>query len=400
MRLLLKSIAVSTIAIAQIQLSSHASAGVLKSLDDELTSLVGKTDPYMVTVKGEGQLRNLIATGIIYNKNGYVITSAQVYDTESHQVMFKNGESLPAEKIGVDNQTGLAVLKIDKGDLKTPSWGKSVDLKQGAWIMVVGNSYGTPSTVNFGVFEGKTDEGYLKLGVGVSPGGSGGAVLNTNGDVVGILIAREAESQAAVESYLKNLYRASSAYEYYDRKDSEERAIAIPSDLAADVVDQIIKDGKVRRGFLGISQKNLTPDELKDLQIDRGVMVVDVVEGSPAEKAGLEKGNVIVEVDGKPISGTSELYGVIRSRKPGDEITITYVSDGKSLKTQAKLEEARDDMLFGGWKLKELYPKLNVGKVFDMTGKSDLEQKVLHLDKEVARLQKELDELRGDLEKK
>lgn len=397
MRYSIRNFAVSILTISLVQFSGMANAGVLKSLDDELTSLGQKTDPYMVTVKGEGQWKNLIATGMVYDKGGHIITSAQVYDTDGHQVTFKNGESYPAEKIGVDNQTGLAVLKINKDNLKTPSKGKSDDLKPGSWIMVVGNSYGTPSTVNFGVFEGKTEEGYLKLGVGVSPGGSGGAVLNTSGDIVGILIARETDSKAAVGSYLKNLYKAPGSFGFYDTRDAEDKAIAIPVELVYNVVDQLIKDGRVHRGFLGISQKNLTADESKELQADHGIMVVDVVEGSPAQMAGLEKGNIIAEVDGKPIGGTYDLYSIIRSHKPGDEITITYVSEGKTSETRAILEEAKDDVPFWGWQLKELYPKLSVGKIIDLPGKSDMERKISRLEGEMERLQKELDELREKL---
>ena len=201
---------ISAIAMAlSIPFTGTADGGILKSLDDELTALVEKNEPYLVTVKGESNWRNLIATGIIFDKAGYVITSSHAYDVGKHSVTFNNGDSYPAEKIGVDHQSGLAVLKILGDGFKKPSWGKSEKLKSGAWIMVLGNSYGTPATVNFGVYEGRSDENFLKLAVGVSPGGSGGAVLNTDGEIVGVLIARETESDmSSVNDYRKGLYLA------------------------------------------------------------------------------------------------------------------------------------------------------------------------------------------------
>lgn len=392
-------IAAFSITIVLSGLLGITRAGVLKSLDNELTSLVEKTEPYLVTVKGEGGWKNLIGTGIIYNSEGYVITSSEVYNADKHQVTFKKGISYPAEKIGVDRQTGLAVLKITADNLRSPLWGESKDLKSGAWIMVVGNSYGTPATVNFGIYDGRTDEGLLKLGVGVSPGASGGAVLNTDGKVVGILIAREAESIAGLSEYIRSVNQAPRNFKLSELMgNARDKAIAAPIETAIDIARQVIEDGRVRRGFLGISQKSLTSEELKELKVGQGVMVVDIVAGSPAETAGLKDGDIITRVDDRPITGSSCLFSLIRSHKPADEITVVYMREGKLSETTAVLGEADGDMMTGGLRLKDFLPGLSAGKMLELPEKSDLKEQMTRLENELSRLREEFDKLRDKIE--
>jgi len=383
-----------TIIIAGLGNGGTAYAGVLKSLDNELTSLVEKTEPYLVTVRGEGQWRNLVATGIIFNKDGYVLTSSAIYDTDGFHVIFKNGQSVPAEKIGVDPQTGLALLKIEPGDLQTPSWGDSRDLKSGSWVMVVGNSYGTPSTVNFGTFEDRSMEDFLKLRVSVSPGTSGGAVLNTDGKVVGILIARES-SDSSPDDYTSGPYAPSLAAGLSGiRQNTQDMAIAVPIESAIDVAEQIIKNGRVKRGFLGISQRNLSPADASQDIANQGVEVIDVVDGSPADSAGLTGGDVIVEISNESVKGSKDLFTSIRSRKPGDRIEIVYRRDGETYETSAVLTEADNETIFGNWHLPGMIKGLNVGRQLELMAKNDLERQMDRIESEISRLGEELTKLR------
>lgn len=397
MKLLLKFFALSVI-VMNIQLAGYAKGGILESLDDELTSLVDKTDPYLVTVKGEGQWKNLVATGIVFNKAGYVITTSHVYDAKNHEVMFNDGVSYPAEKVGVDHQTGLAVLKIESDSLGVPALGNSAELEMGSWILVVGNSYGTPATVNFGIFEGKTEEDFLELGVSAPPGSSGGAVLDTGGNVVGILVARESSSLAEAGDIARNLYSAARNLRIFNLMgDSESKAVAVPIEVASDIATQLIENGKVERGFLGISQRNLSADELERNDIDHGVVVTDVVGDSPAEKAGIEKKDIITAVDGKSINRTSELFTLIRSHKPGDEVSITYLRDGETLSAKVVLAGAKDNMALGGWEFRESQPGMNVGKLLDTSKSTDLEKELARLDRKLSELKRQLDSLRHEL---
>lgn len=380
--------------IISITIGGTAYGGVLKSLDDELTSLVEETEPYLVTVKGRGPWRNLIATGIVYDKMGHVITSSHVYNADEFEVTFKDGAAFSAEKIGIDHQTGLAVLKIESDDLKPPKWVSSPELRDGAWIMVVGNSYGIPATVNIGTFSERTDEGFLQLNVDVRPGASGGAVLNTDGKIAGILIAREADSRFLIKGLARDeflrSYSGNSRFLDLMRK-SEDKAIAIPIDMVADVADQLIEAGEVRRGFLGISQKNLSPSERAEYDLEGGVLVIDVVEESPAEEAGLKEGDIITAVEEELIHSTSDLFSLIRSHKPGDRVTIAYYREGDEKTTEATLETADDVDLFGKWKVREISPKLNVNNRLLLPDMTDLKE-------EMSRLNQELDHLRDDLE--
>ena len=396
---LVKIITLSLAAIS-FQLTGTADGGILKSLDNELTSLVAKTEPYLVTVKGESDWRSLIATGIVFDKSGYVLTSSYAYDSDKHEVTFKDGITYPAEKIGVDHQTGLAVLKIIGDDFKQPSWGKSDDLKSGAWIMVVGNSYGTPATVNFGVYEGKTDENFLKLGVGVSPGVSGGAVLNTDGEIIGVLIARQEDTAgSAVTDYSKNLYQAARNLKFFNLAgDLNGTAIALSIEQALDVAGELIEYGRVRRGFLGISQRNLSSMERKEFGVENGVMVVEVVDDSPADSAGLEKGDVITTVNRQVIESISDLYTIVRTHKPGDKIEIAYSRGGENYSIEATLDSTQNEVLFGGWELKASQPKLKVGKPFQLPEKLDLEQYVTRLERQLKMLSEELNKLRRQIE--
>jgi serine protease Do len=397
-----KSLRVFTflLTISMIVTSESGSAGVLKSLDEELSSLVAKTEPYLVTVKGQGPWKNLIATGIVYDEEGYIVTSSHVYDADRFEVTFKNGASYPADKTGVDPQTGLAVLKIDADGLESPAWGKTATLKEGAWILVVSNSYGIPATVDFGVFAGRTVEGFLELGVDVSPGSSGGAVLDTDGRIAGVLVAVEADPEDLAYDSVRNdlllpRHRETRFASLFRNSDS--RAIAVPAGMVVSVADQLIEFGEVRRGFLGISQKNLLDSQRAEYGLDSGVLVVEVVENSPAERAGLKEGDVILAVGEDSIHNTGELFNLIRSHKPGDKVILSYYRDGERRQTEATLEEAQGSFLLGAREIRNLLPKIKVNNKLPLTDMSRMQEEISRLEMEIGKIKKDIDELRKEL---
>ncbi len=368
-----------------------ARGGILKSLDGELSSIIGRVEPFLVTVKGEGDWRNLIATGIVYSEDGYVITSSHVYGADKFQIIFTDGRSYSAVKIGVDNDTGLAVLKISgQFDFRGPRWSKSTDLKNGSWIMVVGNSYNDPVRVNFGNFMGNTNDGFLRLGIDVNPGSSGGAVLNTDGDVIGILVARESASGLPMDNsrQIKEITDGFMSNGFFK---SGEKALAVPVEIIPDIVDQLIKTGKVNRGFLGISQKNLTKDELEKYGIESGIKVISVVDDSPAQAAGLREEDIIISVHGEIIRDTAVLYARVRSHKPGDRIKIRYLRDGEYREGEAVLANSTDEFLIGGLKIPRSLRQLELSRVPDLSEIDKLKAEVAVLKKELARLGKEME---------
>lgn len=376
---------------------SSAYADLKGTLDKELSSLIKSTEPYLVTVRGDGNRRNLIATGIVYNNEGYVITSSPAYFADHFKVTFANGESYEAEPVGVDHETGLAVLKI-KGNrqFESPAWGTASSLKEGDWVLFVGNSYDNPSSINIGTFSGIDDDGLLELGLNVKPGSSGGAVLNTDGKVIGILIAIEFNRNPILAGWQKGLYLDDLALKGRWGH-SDEKALAVPIGQATDIVEQLIKHGEIKRGFLGISQKNLTESEKEENGTDGGVLIVDVVDDSPADRAGLREKDIITEIDGTKIEKTSDLFQKIRSHKPGDEVSIAYLRDGKHGKADVELGESDNDYFLGSLDSDAIFPKLKVGNKLSIPDKEDLKKQFENLQDEFKKLRKDLDELKDDL---
>ena len=387
---------ISVILATFVLSGSSVNAGLLGSLDKELTSLIEKTEPYMVTVKGDGIWRNLIATGIVYNKEGYVITSSPAYAAADFEVTFANGETYEAEPVGVDHETGLAVIKIKgKRQFEVPGWGSISTLNKGDWVLFVGNSYDKPSSVNIGAYGGKDDDGLLELNLNVNPGSSGGAVLNTDGEVIGILVALEFSPAPAkflpYELYIGNHYLFKGAGR------SRETALAIPIEQAKDIVEQLIEHGQIKRGFLGINQKNITDEEKEENGIAGGIIITGVVDDSPAEGAGLREDDIITEIDGKPIEGTSELYRKIRSHEPGDEITVTYIRRGEKRKVEVELGESQHDYFLGSLDSDKILPKLKVNNKLLLQDSENLKDELERLKDEFEKLRIELDELKKDL---
>ncbi len=377
---------------------SAVNAGLLGSLDKELTSLIENTEPYLVTVKGDGIWRNLIATGIVYNKEGYVITSSPAYMATDFEITFASGETYDAEPVGVDHETGLALLKIKgKREFKAPVWGTPSKLNKGAWVLFVGNSYDNPSSVNIGTYSGKDAEGFLELNLNVNPGSSGGAVLNTDGEIIGILIA--VEFAPGPTKFLQHDMKVGDYYLFKDRGRSRETALALPIDQAKDIVEELIDQGEIKRGFLGINQKNLTDDQKQENNIDGGIMVTDVVDDSPADDADLREDDIIIKIDGKEIAGTGDLYSTVRSHKPGDKVSITYIRAGKTGTVDVELGESKRDYFLGSLDSDKILPKLKINNKLDLPHIENLEEELQSLKDELEKLRYQLDGLKDDLKK-
>jgi len=376
---------------------SSVNAGLKESLNKELTSLIEKTEPYLVTVKGDGIWRNLIAAGIVYNEEGYVITSSPAYPAADYEVNFANGETYDAEPVGVDHETGLAVLKIKgKRQFQIPTWGSLSSLNEGDWVLFVGNSYDNPSSVNIGTYGGKDDDGFLELNLNVNPASSGGAVFNADGEVIGILIPFES-SPGLVEFYRKSM-NLEDRHIFISAARSDEKTLAISADQAKEIAEELIEYGENKRGFLGIGQKDLTNSQKKECDIEGGVLITDVVDDSPADDAGLREDDIIIEIDGRTIEGTGDLYRRIRSYKPGDEISITYIREGDKKKVDIELGESKHDYFLGSLDSDKIFPKLKAAKLL-LPDAEDLEDELRRLKDEFEKLRLELDELKDNLKK-
>ncbi len=352
-----KGFFVSILAILLIS-AAKTDAGVLQSLDEELTGLVQQAKPFMVTVEARDVARNnvFVGTGILIDKAGLILTATSIIgDSDAVKVIFDDGDEFAAEVVGSDNHTGLALLKIEPVERSLPKFGDPYNLKVGSWIIVIGNSYDIPNSVSLGVFSGITNEGFLQLSSQSGPGSSGSAVFNTKGEIVGLLVAQAKETitaQIAADNYVKvkaNNYKtpAPNAAGIDIDIPSPGISLAVPVDKLKRVSGQLKLYGEVEHGFLGIKQRRLDEQHRQRIDIDGGVLVTAVTKDSPAEKAGIIKGDVIVNFDGKKVKGPGHLYSLVRSYLPDEKIKLDLVRDTTAISVTVTLGQTDDSGYFG-----------------------------------------------------
>ncbi len=266
-------------------------------------------------------------SGIIIDKSGYVLTNYHVIqNAQSIVVKLTDGRAITDVKlVGHDVYTDLAVLRIRASDLIAASWGSSDDLEVGDWVLAVGNPYGLDRTVTFGILSAKERhalgennayQDFLQTDAAVNPGNSGGPLLNIQGQVVGITTAIVGRSYQGI-------------------------SFAIPSRIAQNVYQHLIEKGRVPRGYLGVGLQDLTPELAQQFKVadTSGAVIAGVQKGSPAEKAGLEAGDVIVEWAGKKITDSDELRLQVAGTAIGANVTIKIIRDGQPQTLQVVVGE-------------------------------------------------------------
>lgn len=271
-----------------------------------------------------------LGSGVIFSENGYILTNNHVVKgAEDIKVVLSDKREFKGKIVGTDPRTDLAVIKINAKDLPAAKLGDSSKLKPGDIVLAVGTPFGLNSTITMGIVSavGRSNVGiadfedFIQTDAAINPGNSGGALVNTNGEVVGINTA---------------IFSTSGGYMGV--------GFAIPSDMAKTVMDSIIKHGKVVRGWLGVSIQDLTPDIAKSLGIKQqtGALVADVVKDSPAEKAGLKRGDVIVTFNGKPVEDSTSLRNMVSAAAPGKSVEFKLLREGKELSVTATLAEFKE----------------------------------------------------------
>src|SRR5574344_122910 len=262
-------------------------------------------------------------SGVIISSDGYIVTNNHVVNgADELTVTLNDNREFSARIIGTDASTDLALIKVDGKNLPTLPIGNSDELKVGEWVLAVGNPYNLSSTVTAGIVSAKArslgggnEEGpkissFIQTDAAINPGNSGGALVNTKGELVGINAM---------------LYSQTGSYSGY--------GFAIPTTIMNKVISDLKQYGTVQRAVLGIQGGdvlnfiNSQKDEHKDVDLgtNEGVYVADVVEGSSAAAAGIVKGDVIINADGKKITKMSELQDVLSKKRPGDEVNIVYL---------------------------------------------------------------------------
>jgi serine protease Do len=268
-----------------------------------------------------------VGSGFVMSRDGYILTNNHVVeDADQIKVKFANGKEYEGKVVGRDPKTDLMVVKIDgASDLQPLTPGNSDDLKVGNWVVAVGSPFGLEQTVTAGIVSAKGRtigagpyDNFIQTNASINPGNSGGPLINMKGEVVGINTAIIADGQGI--------------------------GFAIPINMAKEIVPQLEAKGHVTRGWLGVSIQEMTPELAKSLGLKekKGALVAQVVSGSPAEKAGIEQGDVIVGFYGKPITDSKDLPRIVASTPVGESVTVKVSRDGKMMDRQIKVGEMEE----------------------------------------------------------
>ncbi len=268
-----------------------------------------------------GSQQQSTGSGVIISDDGYIVTNNHVVENaEQVQVTLDDKRTYSAKIIGTDPSTDLALLKIDAKGLNFAGYGNSDDVRVGEWALAVGNPFNLTSTVTAGIISAKARnihilpdqkfpiESFLQTDAAVNPGNSGGALVNTKGELIGI--------NAAIASN-------TGSYSGY--------SFAIPVNIVKKVVNDLSEFGTVQRGFIGVSIRDLDADFAKEKDINTldGVYVNGLTEGGAASSAGIKEGDVITNINGAPIKSTPELQEQVGRYRPGDKLSVIVIRDSK-----------------------------------------------------------------------
>ncbi len=270
---------------------------------------------------------NSLGSGVIVDGNGYVLTNNHVIEGASEiQIVLGDGRALPARIVGTDPETDVAVLQAAGSKFPIATLGQSDQMQVGDVVMAIGNPFQVGQTVTMGIVSatgrnqlGITDfENFIQTDAAINPGNSGGALINALGEVVGIntaIFSRSGGSQGI--------------------------GFAIPIQLASEVMAQLIENGRVIRGWLGIAGQDLTPALAESLEIRyrEGILVSGVLEGGPADQAGVKPGDLIVKIDRRAAGGSQQMLRTIAGKAPGSPLSLTLVRDADEVRAVAIVGE-------------------------------------------------------------
>ena len=259
-----------------------------------------------------------LGSGVIVDAKGLIVTNNHVVNkADDVKVLLSDKREFKAKLIGTDPKTDLAVLKIEAENLHTIPWSDSDKLEVGEFVLAVGNPFGLNQTVTMGIVSavGRASMGiaeyedFIQTDAAINPGNSGGALVNARGELVGINTAIFSQSGGNMGI-----------------------GFAVPSNMARSILDQLVEHGKVVRGWLGVSIQEVSPELANQFGLSetKGVLVSDVLDDSPAKKAGLERGDVILEFDGKPADSPTQLRNLVAQTPVGKKVSVKFVREKKS----------------------------------------------------------------------
>lgn len=276
------------------------------------------------------QPRTSLGSGFVISADGHILTNAHVTeDAEKITVGLSDRRELPARVVGKDPRSDIALLKIEAEDLPVVKIGDSRELKVGQWVLAIGSPFGFEHSATQGIISAlgrslpsDTYVPFIQTDAAVNPGSSGGPLFNLDGEVIGI------NSQ---------IYSRTGGYMGL--------SFAVPINVAMEVAEQLKTHGKVSRGWLGVMIQEVTPDLARSFGLDRphGALVSQVMEDSPAQKAELQSGDIIVSFNDTPINRSAELPPLVGRIRPGTTVPVTVIREGKERTLKVKIQELPEE---------------------------------------------------------
>ena len=308
------------------ELSVHGVVHVQTTHQEEVGSYFDFYDPFRDFFRGHGgqqpkfQPQVASGSGVIISEDGFIVTNNHVVeDAEQVEITLNDNKKYQAKVIGTDPTTDLALLKVDAHDLPYVAYGNSDDLKVGEWVLAVGNPFNLTSTVTAGIVSAKgrnininqeqfAIESFIQTDAAVNPGNSGGALVNSSGELVGINTAIASQT---------------GSYSGY--------SFAIPVNIARKVVDDLMEFGEVQRAFIGVSIRDIDAQlaDEKNISVQKGVYVNGLTDGGAAAEAGIVEGDIITHIGNHTSDNVPQLQEMVAQYRPGDKIPVTVLRDGK-----------------------------------------------------------------------
>jgi len=262
------------------------------------------------------QKENSLGSGVIVSSQGLILTNHHVVETADEiEVALADGRTMPAKVVGTDPETDLAVIKVDAANLPAIVFGRSDQLSIGDVVLAIGNPFGVGQTVTQGIVSAlgrnhlgiNTFENFIQTDAPINPGNSGGALVDIEGHLIGINSAIYSRSGGSMGI-----------------------GFAIPVSLAQQVMEQIVRQGGVTRGWIGVEAQDITPELAESFRLKQveGALIAGVLRGGPADKAGVKPGDILLEINGKNVKDTSGMLTLISALKPGSSATIKVMRNG------------------------------------------------------------------------
>lgn len=270
-------------------------------------------------------------SGVIISSEGYIVTNNHVIENAKKiKVTLNSGLEYDAQVVGADPTTDIALIKLDAKDLPFLTFSNSDEVQLGEWVLAVGNPFNLTSTVTAGIVSAKSRsigilndraaiESFIQTDAAVNPGNSGGALVNTSGELIGI--------NSAISTH-------TGSYEGY--------SFAVPSNIVKKVVEDLLEFGTVQRAFIGVNISDITPRMVEELEIEQlsGVYVGGVAEDGAAREAGIRTGDVITAVNGRRVTKSNELQELIGRKRPGDQVKVTVDREGNEKEFMVRLRNS------------------------------------------------------------